>query len=78
MDKSCFVGKLLLDLQRAYDTVDHGILLMKLGRSKPTMAWFSSYLSERHQLVDVSGTYTSTALITCGVPQGSILGPLLF
>jgi len=42
------------------------------------LIWFTSYLSNRQQLVDVSGTHSKTACITCGVPQGFILGPLLF
>lgn len=81
MDKGNMVGMVLLDLQKAFDTVDHGILLMKLraiGLAESSVSWFSSYLSDRHQLVDVSGTLSSRANINCGVPQGSILGPLLF
>ena len=72
---------ILLDLQKAFDTVDHGILLMKLeslGLSKDVSRWFQSYLSDRQQLVDVSGTKSSYARISCAVPQGSILGPELF
>ena len=70
----------LLDLQKAFDTVNHSILLMKLkaiGISKSSVRWFSSYLSDRSQLVDFSGIYSSPGKITCGVPQGFILGPLL-
>ena len=72
---------ILLDLQKAFDTVNHSILLTKLkaiGLSGSAVNWFSSYLSDRQQLVDVSGTFSSEAKIECGVPQGSILGPLLF
>ena len=81
MDKGHFVGMILLDLQKAFDTVDHSILLMKLeglGLGQDILRWFRSYLSERKQLVDVAGTFSQPCNITCGVPQGSILGPLLF
>ena len=81
MDKGNLVGMVLLDLQKAFDTVDHGILLMKLeslGLHTDAVRWFRSYLSDRHQLVDVSGTLSSHAGITCGASQGFILGPLLF
>ena len=70
----------LLALQKTFDTVDHGILLMKLealGLSKDVSRWFQSYLSDRQQLVDVSGTLSSHANISCGISQGSILRPLL-
>ena len=81
MDKGHFVGMVLLDLQKAFDTVNHSILLMKLralGLTESSIRWFSSYLSDRRQLVEISCTLSSSANITCGVPQGSILGPLLF
>ena len=81
MDKGNFVGMILLDLQKAFDTVDHSILSMKLqalGLNELSVRWFSSYLSDRHQLVDISGTFSTQGNITCGVPQGSILGPFLF
>ena len=81
MDKGNMVGMLLLDLQKAFDTVDHSILLMKLeasGLGNDVLFWFKSYLSDRTQLVDLSGTHSSCSPITCGVPQSSILGPLLF
>ena len=71
----------LLDLQKAFETVDHSILLAKLeaiGLRNDIVKWFQSYLSGRQQLVDVAGTFTSCANIKCGVPQGSILEPLLF
>ena len=81
MDKGNVVGMILLDLQKAFDTVNHTILLTKLkciGLSGSAVNWFSSYLSDRQQLVDVSGTFSPEAKIECGVPQGSIFGPLLF
>ena len=81
MDKGNLVGMILLDLKKTFDTVNHSIFLMKLkaiGLSESPVRWFSSYLSDRRQLVDLSGTYSSPGTISCGVPQGSILGPLLF
>ena len=80
MDKGNFVGMILLDLQKEFATVDHDILLMKLellGLSSDAIRWFRSYASGRQQLVNISGTFSSLANISCGVPQGSVLGPLL-
>ena len=70
----------LLDLQKAFETVNHVILLVKMEAlcfSQDVIRWFRSYLSDRPQLVDLSGTLSSSAAISCGVPQESILGPLL-
>ena len=72
---------LMLDLQKAFDTVQHNILLEKLsalGMSDNTVKWFRNYLTDRRQLVDINGTYSDFCKVSCGVPQGSILGPLLF
>ena len=71
----------LLDLQKAFDTVDHTILLNKLkwlGADDLTVQWFSSYLTGRTQVTDIGGTLSEPTGVTCGVPQGSIIGPLLF
>jgi hypothetical protein len=71
----------LLDLQKAFDTVDHNILISKLQAidfDSLSIAWFRSYLANRKQIVDISNKFSSPMDITCGVPQGSILGPLLF
>ena len=81
MDKGNYVGMILLDLQKAFDTVNHDILLGKMkpmGCSNSAVKWFRSYLSDRKQLIDLSGTRSELDRIACGVPQGSILGPLLF
>jgi hypothetical protein len=78
MDKSFYVGMVLLDLQKAFDTVDHNILLMKLdavGFSSDVFHWFSlTYLAVRKW----PGLLSSSANVSCGVLQDSILGPFLF
>ena len=70
-----------VDLQKAFDTVDHQILLAKLnhyGIRGVSNDWFKSYMSNRNQYVSINEYESSLAAINCGVPQGSVLGPLLF
>ena len=72
---------ILIDLQKAFDTIDHKILINKLeflGFSKNVIIWFKSHLSNRKFKVNLNKTFSEPGRLLCGVPQGSILGPLLF
>ena len=74
-----YVGMVMLDLQKAFDTVNHTILCEKLKlMGVGCVDWFTSYLSNRKQIVTIDNISSNPGSITCGVPQGSILGPLLF
>ena len=82
MDKSCGVFLVLLDLSAAFDTIDHDILIKRLhdnlGLSWTALAWMNSYLRGRSQSVVINATKSEPADLQYGVPQGSVLGPILF
>ena len=73
---------LLLDMSAGFDTVDHSILIKRLelaiGLRGNVLKWFKSYLSDRSQTVTINGTSSTSSALMYGVPQGSVLGPILF
>lgn len=81
IEKGNYLMGLFLDFSKAFDTVNHSILLEKLdkyGLRGITHKWISNYLTNRKQFVCYNNSYSTTKDVVCGVPQGSILGPLLF
>ena len=81
MDNKKLTALVLLDLSKAFDSVDHSILLKKLsniGVSGEALNWFESYITNRKQFVRIGSSVSEVLPITHGVPQGAILSPLLF
>ena len=80
-NKSLKPGIIFLDIKKAFDTVHHTILLEKLqhyGIGGTVLTWFKSFLVNRWQQTKIGNFISNHAAIRCGVPQGSILGPILF
>ena len=82
MDKGEVTALTLLDLSATFDTIDHVTLTDRLsdwyGISGQDQIWFSSYLQNRHQSVKIEDTFSDIVTLSYGVPQGSVLGPVLF
>ena len=81
LDNDEFACGVFLDFKKAFDTVNHKIVLKKLehyGVREHVVKWFSSYLAERKQYTSVNNMNSQIDDISYGVPQGSVLGPLLF
>lgn len=81
LDDGDFVAGMYFDLQKAFDTVDHNILLAKLynyGIRGKMLDWLQNYLNNRQQFTSIGMHNSFQAPVKCGVPQGSVLGPILF
>ena len=82
MDKGEVMALTLLDLSAAFDTIDHATLTDRLsdwyGISGQAQIWFTSYLQNRHQSVKIDDTFSDKVTLSHGVPQGSVLGAVLF
>ena len=81
IDQGLFTSAIFLDSRKAFDVVNHDLLVAKLqmyGYSSSALLWFKSYLSDRRQCVNIAGTLSDTELLISGVLQGSILSPVLF
>ena len=78
---TAIVGAIFIDLTKAFDTVSHIVLLSKLsayGIRGVELEWFTNYLFSRKQQVVIQNTKSECEFISCGMPQGSVLGPVLF
>ena len=82
MDKGKVTALTLLDLSAAFDTIDHNIPIKCLSIwhsiSGTALSWFPSYLTDRYQRMKIANCFSAALPTSCGVPQGSVLGPLLF
>ena len=81
LDNKEFAIGVFLDLSKAFDTDDHSLLLQKLefyGIRGIALEWFKNYVTQRYQCIRYNNEISEKQEITCGVPQGSVLGPLLF
>ena len=81
LDSGHVTALTLLDLSAAFDTIDHTLtnrLTEWYGVSGMALAWFKSYLCSRHQKIKIDKSFSDSTLLEHGVPQGSVLGPLLF
>ena len=82
LDKTCTTILVMLDLSCAFDTVEHQLLMSRLehsfGITDKALAWLQSYIGERYQKVAVRSAESVDSILTCGVPQGSVLGPTLY
>ena len=81
VDSGQYTGAIYVDLSKAFDTINHATILNKLptfGITGIALDWFTNYLFDRSQSVAIDDVLSEPTPILCGVPQGSILGPVLF
>ena len=81
MDKQMNTSMILVDLQKAFDTLDHGVRLKKMkyfGFRASVIKWFESYFSNRQLLVCIDNAFSEYGTLKCSVPRGSVFGPLIF